>query len=108
MIKEIFVSDWDPVVPLPLMTAAQKDNELERIFELISTPDKERLKKRHIDQEFDRGFEAGVQSDNFSVMPENEKFWDQGFSKGYEVGYDDGYAHGRDGEARFQFDKSGP
>ena len=37
MINEIFVSHWAPVVPIPCMTQAQLDNELERIFENMTS-----------------------------------------------------------------------
>ncbi len=68
MINEIFISDWDPVVPLPLMTQAQKDNELERIFESMCVREMGNYSepggagstigrfKRDPDREFDRGF----------------------------------------------------
>ena len=76
MIDEIFAGH-DPVIPLPLMTPAQKDNELEHIFEgmeshrgfcklcdteveVLNVPQHEQRKfKRTLATEFDRGFAAG-------------------------------------------------
>ena len=76
MLNEIFAGH-DPVIPLSLMTPAQKDNELERIFEgmephrgfckkcdaeveVLKVPQWEQAKfKRSLDTEFDRGFAAG-------------------------------------------------
>ena len=103
MINEIFISKWtSPVVPIPCMTPAQLDNELERIFERL-TPrveadgfrDNTLRFKRDPDREFDRGFEAGVKSDLYAVMPNNEKFWEQGYETGYAAGRD-AEAHHRD------------
>ena len=54
------MTDYEPITPLPLMTAAQKDAELEKIY----------LKMVEA-EEFDRVFELG--RDN-----------------GYEDGYNDG------------------
>lgn len=72
MINEIFVSDWSPVTPLPLMTPEQKDNELERIYEgflndiprwhlksVGSGGDVSRRRKRILSLEFGRGFRNG-------------------------------------------------
>ena len=59
MINEIFIGKWtSPVTPIPCMTPAQLDNELERIHKnmggnSIIGP------KVDPDREFDRGFEAG-------------------------------------------------
>ena len=59
------MTNWcDPVVPLPLMTQLQKDNELERILEGF-----------RITEEFDRVFELGEQ---------------EGYADGYSNGYSDG------------------
>ena len=75
MIDEIFAG-LDPVIPLPLMTPAQKDNELERIFEgmeshrgfcklcdteveVLNVHEQGKF-KRTLDTEFDRGFKAGL------------------------------------------------
>ena len=106
MINEIFISKWAPVVPLPLMSPAQKDNELERIFERMQSRVMGNYNepggsgstigrfKRDPDREFDRGFEVGVETE---VLTEYESVWLEG--------YEQGYAHGRDGEARHR-DKS--
>ncbi len=73
MINEILVHRWAPVIPLPLMTAEQKENELERIYHrmlevdpYISSEYREfygnlphRGPKLDPDREFDRGFEEG-------------------------------------------------
>lgn len=77
MINEIFVSRWDPVTPLPLMTAAQKDNELERILAGFS-------RGEELDQAFEEGRLEG---------------YDEGYDNGAEEGYKDGYIDGRTGKA---------
>ena len=85
MIHEIFAGH-DPIIPLPLMTPAQKDNELERIFEgmephrgfcklcdteveVLNVHEQGKF-KRSLATEFDRGFEAGYAagSDNVFVQ----------------------------------------
>jgi len=59
MINEIFISKWtSPVVPIPCMTPAQLDNELERIHRAM-TMSSVTGSKIDPDREFDRGFEAG-------------------------------------------------
>ena len=88
MINEIFISRWDPVVPIPCMSPAQLDNELERIHTNLCKGQSIAGPKIDPDREFDRGFDAGVKSDMYAVLPENEKFWLQGYEKGYTAGRD--------------------
>ncbi|KKK83754.1 hypothetical protein LCGC14_2790220 [marine sediment metagenome] len=70
MINEIFISKWDPVVPIPCMTPAQLDNELERIL---------------------AGFRHGEELD---------RALEQGRDEGYEDGFNDGYTQGHDDAER--------
>ena len=101
MINEIFAGR-DPVIPLPLMTQAQKDNELERIFEdmhvrkgfcedcqievsIIEDPIHRRY-KRSLATEFDRGYKFVIERASLD--------------SGWFIGYEEGYKNGRDAEAR--------
>ena len=56
----------DPVIPLPLMTQAQKDNELDLILERFNHAEE-------LEREFERGREDG---------------YDEGFDHGYEQAND--------------------
>ncbi len=93
MINEIFAGH-DPVTPIPLMSPAQLDNELERIHRnmggnSIIGP------KINLDLEYDRGFKAGLETVYHILklaITTTEKLW--------LAGYDKGYAAGRDGEAK--------
>ncbi|KKL58020.1 hypothetical protein LCGC14_2229540 [marine sediment metagenome] len=110
MINEIFVSHWAPVVPIPCMTQAQLDNELERIFENMTSRVMGNYNepggsgstigrfKRNVNQEFDRGFTHGmnVVSDLLQLaINTTEALWLDGYDKGYKAG--------RDGEAKRNF-----
>ena len=83
MINEIFISKWDPVVPLSLMTQAQKDNELERIH--ASMGGSCTGPKIDPDREFDRGFKDGIAlSYSFVANARDciEGIWLDGYDKG--------------------------
>ena len=101
MIHEIFAGH-DPVIPFPLMSLTQLDNELERLFEsmephkgycedcktevnVIEDPIHRRY-KRSIDTEFDRGAKYGLERASLG--------------DGWYAGYEEGYKNGRDAEAR--------
>ncbi|KKK96229.1 hypothetical protein LCGC14_2664830, partial [marine sediment metagenome] len=64
MINEIFISKWtSPVVPIPCMSPAQLDNELERIYSRMTSKYRQTSLGPKIDpdREFDRGFEAALE-----------------------------------------------
>ena len=99
MINEKFVSDWDPVIPIKLMTAAQKDNELERIYERIPSGrrrDTSWRSKINPNREFDRGFKQGItivitiiEAILTKKHTLDEKKWLDGYDRGYTAGRDE-------------------
>ena len=72
MINEILVHRWAPVIPLPLMSQEQKENELERIWKDMEQVEVEM-------QAYEEGRLVG-----------NE----EGYKEGYEEGYEEGYSAG--------------
>ena len=92
MINEIFISKWtSPVVPIPCMSPAQLDNELERIYSRMTSKYRQTSLGPKIDpdREFDRGFKTASRA----------------YTAHWLAGYEMGYKNGRDAEARHQ-DKS--
>ena len=89
MINEIFVSRWDPVVPIPCMTPDQLDNELGRIHTNLCKGQSIAGPKIDPDREFDRGFKVALEIVYHllqTAIKTTEKLWLDGYDKGYVDG----------------------
>ena len=92
MINEILVHRWAPVIPLPLMTQEQIENELERIYRRMLGADPYLNSERHSRNNLPH---RGPKFDS-------DREFDRGFKTGQVDGFQQGYALGRSNEAKIE------